>query len=915
MSNIERKYAYYDEGVLPAEGEYGITYLTLYSSGSGNVYDGWIYDPEDKIPVSATERTFGFRNPDYPQYCWDDEVVVDLSNAQSREESSEFAQGRITSFNTNVSSRPIVLQDVDISGLTESEREAKATTVLFCAIPLVEDAYIQAEVEVQCKVNLSSDNTTGMVRIEAFYILNDESDRTMRPNPVHTFAVSTANERHTLPWLYWNPALKHEDHNYIGVKLICTGGTAEIGISDDPEYGDAIITLTSAGLTGDKIDPGKPVYIELFGLEEVPMNYHFKPSDYTVLCTYDTGEIYDVTNMSAFSMEIGEKFVEPVTLLQATYCGLHASMNVRLGMIDYIEIQGVDTFYDSYTLDIKDFTVLAYLDSGDVYDITAECTFSPAMGTTITANTTLTATFVDDHSSTVLTFTDSMDIEKIVAVVTVPSRWGNDYGLTYTLYDDNTIIITGDANILEDNTYSPGDAYHDYVDIPDDISIELNRRQATGKLVWDAKGEICGIELGGYPEITEISGFESVSFKPHYINHSGDTPRYNKIWFNFSGNSHITSEQLSFLSNIEYDPGKMKDVPIIIASDRDHTDPTWYGMFYETNITNVDFIRTWDSTGVKNFNRMFYNCKNLNNITGLKGLKTSDVETAEYMFFGCEKLESGHDLSLWKLPKLYNVKYMFSRSGLKNLAGIGEWDDIGINISQDYVYCDFMFAWTKINDLIGLNPNFFNSKMTKLPNFFYNCSNLKSLKGGEHLDMSNVEDFSNFFASCSLEDISGAANWNVENVITMNYMFYGNYKIETFEPLNTWNPVSCRNFIGMFATRVAIPFESGSILQWPNATKTIDTLWQDYSGSYSPGEHIWISIVDESTWKNILPPPHGLYYVTHGGMCSGTDVFDMKTYHDGSGTHIEYFAFVNILSLPVWYRDLLKSDIYRRYNN
>ena len=197
MSNIERKYSYLDEGVFPEIGEYGVTYLTLYSSGAGNVYDGWMWDP-DRVHYSETERTFGYRNPDYPDYCWDDEVVVDLSNAQSRQESSEFAQGRITSFNTNVSSRPIVLQDIDITGLDEEEREALATTVLFSAIPLVKDAYIQAMVEVQMKVNISPTNTNGMVRVEAFYILNDESDRTMRPNPVHTFAVSTANERHIL---------------------------------------------------------------------------------------------------------------------------------------------------------------------------------------------------------------------------------------------------------------------------------------------------------------------------------------------------------------------------------------------------------------------------------------------------------------------------------------------------------------------------------------------------------------------------------------------------------------------------------------------------------------------------------------------------------------------------------------------
>ena len=281
MSNIERKYAYYDQGVLPIVGESGVTYLTLYSSGAGNIYDGWIYDPDHKVPVSVTERTFGYRHPEFSQYCWDDEVVVDLSNPQNREE-SEFEQGRITSFNTNVSPYPIILDDIDISEMTEEQRERHATTVLFTAIPLVKDAYIQAQIEVQCKCNLSPDNTSGEMRVEAFYILNDESDRTMRPNPVHTFSVTSANERHTLPWLYFNPALRHDTNNYIGVKLIATGGTVEIGISDVREYGDAMITLTSAGLTGDIIYGGEPMYIELTGKDEVVPGYKLDINDYQV---------------------------------------------------------------------------------------------------------------------------------------------------------------------------------------------------------------------------------------------------------------------------------------------------------------------------------------------------------------------------------------------------------------------------------------------------------------------------------------------------------------------------------------------------------------------------------------------------------------------------------------------------------
>ena len=896
MSNIERKYAYYDEGVLPAEGEYGITYLTLYSSGSGNVYDGWIYDPEDKIPVSATERTFGFRNPDYPQYCWDDEVVVDLSNAQSREESSEFAQGRITSFNTNVSNRPIVLQDVDITGLTESEREAKATTVLFCAIPLVEDAYIQAEVEVQCKVNLSPDNTTGMVRIEAFYILNDESDRTMRPNPVHTFAVSTANERHTLPWLYWNPALKHDDHNYIGVKLICTGGTAEIGISDDPEYGDAMITLTSAGLTGDKIDPGKPVYIELFGLEEVPMNYHFKPSDYTVLCTYDTGEIYDVTNISAFSMEIGEKFVEPVTLLQATYCGLHASMNVRLGMIDYIEILGLDTFYDSYTLNIKDFTVLAYLQSGDIYDITAECTFSPAMGTTITVDTTLTATYVDDHSSTVLTFTDSMDITKIEEIMT---RTGPRGGLIYTLYNDRCIRITGNANVTQEIS---GYKYHEVVQLPSDIlSYFYGHPDYTGVLVWDAEGEIGGMSLPG-PYISTISGFKDVVVKPQYVNHA-DSGNYNPITIYFKDNPYVTPYMLEFLLNIDYEVKELPNVPITIGNMSE----AFAGC---TSLQDIHFLKNVDFSNVTDVHDMFKGCTLLSDISGAKGWRFSQ-NCSDYsgMFRGCSALTSAREISLWNLSGASNLSGMFQYTGLKNLVGIGSWRNIGMDSSASSVNVKWMFAYSEIDDLIGLNDTFFSGKIKDLTEMFRNCTNLKNLQHGNAsegrvFDMSHVEIMNSMFSGCwNLEDISDSADWDVSNIRDMSYMFSGCPKLahsSQIDYLTRWNPSSCEDFTYMFV-RQPIIADGHAKIYWNDLTFTKEQLFALKNGL------IRMKNLDPIIARELgLPDPQGIYMFSTGGMFAGYDILDIQG-SSSEGWHIANT--INQAFLPNFYMNVMAREI------
>lgn len=456
MSNIERKYAYYDQGVLPTVGESGVTYLTLYSSGAGNIYDGWIYDPDHKVPVSVTERTFGYRHPEFSQYCWDDEVVVDLSNPQNREE-SEFEQGRITSFNTNVSPYPIILNDIDISEMTEEQRERHATTVLFTAIPLVKDAYIQAQIEVQCKCNLSPDNTSGEMRVEAFYILNDESDRTMRPNPVHTFSVTSANERHTLPWLYFNPALRHDTNNYIGVKLIATGGTVEIGISDVREYGDAMITLTSAGLTGDIIYGGEPMYIELTGKDEVIPGYKLDINDYQVLAYYDTGEVYTVTNLCEFEPQMGSEIVDEVTYLTAYYNDLSDVLPIYLGQVMYIELTGNESIHGSYTLDINDYTVLAYFDNGDVWDVTSQCDFSPAMGTTLTSDTTLTATYTPYWMGG-QSFTDNLEL---VAIGVSETKGSVEHGLIYTLYEDGRCVITGNVIPWE---YIPPSNHESYSD-------------------------------------------------------------------------------------------------------------------------------------------------------------------------------------------------------------------------------------------------------------------------------------------------------------------------------------------------------------------------------------------------------------------------------------------------------------------
>ena len=805
MSNIERRYAYLDEGVFPEEGEYGVTYLTLYSSNAGNTYDGWVYDPDNKVRESLTARTYGYRNPDYPQYCWDDEVVVDLSNAQSRQESSEYIQGRITSFNTNVSDRPIVLQDIDITGLTEEERENRATTVLFSAIPLVQDAYIQAQVEVQCKCNLSPDNTSGEMRIEAFYILNDESDRTMRPNPVHTFTVSSPNERHTLPWLYWNPALRHEDHNYIGVKLICTGGTAEIGISDNPDYGDAMITLASAGLTGDKIDDGHPVSLEIFGREEVVGGYELDPDDYTVLCTYNTGEIYEVTRMCTFSPAMGTAIIDPITTLTAYYMGLQASMTIRLGLVESIELTGVEDIYEvPYTLNVNDYVVLAYLDNGDILDVTSLCEFSPAMGTEISSDTTLIATY-EPYWMPGASFTDSLNI----SLHGIVNRTGQF--LIYTLYNDGYADITGRVpayTVLSEETYSetltvsqgiatfksnPGSSYttsrrydKKYSLSGSSVALSVSCPEVANYPISDSNNQISIVFPAFFSNATRIEW--KATGKPVGIH--GDSATNCEELINFD---KINVSEIRTLSNFLRD-SKVSDISFMRSWRGIRRLYNISGMFANnSHIEDFSPLESIDFSTVKRADYLFDNCKQLTNLNALSHFRNFKPRTINAIYHGCTLIRTTTGINHMDWSDITSIKELFY--GCQNLLDLTDCDKI--DLSSVIIWDSAFRACESLRDCGALaDVNTHNGV-----SFWHTFSENQSLTDATFVadwDMTSAKDITNMFFDDSYLDVVDTSGWNTPNLETAICVFSGCMRLNELI-FGDWNPVKLETIFGFLA--------------------------------------------------------------------------------------------------------------------
>ncbi|MBP5596186.1 MAG: BspA family leucine-rich repeat surface protein [Pseudobutyrivibrio sp.] len=932
MSNIERKYAYYDEGVLPEVGENGVTYLTLYSSDAGNIYDGWIYDPDNKIPVSVTERTFGYRRPESPQYCWDDEVVVDLSNAQNRKESSEFASGRIWSFNTNVSPRPIIVPDTDITGLTEDEREAKATTILFTAIPLVSDAYIQAQIEVQAKCNLSPNNTSGMMRVEAFYILNDESDRTMRPDPVHTFFVGGPNERRTLPWIYANPALNHETNNYIGVKVVCTGGTLEIGVSDDPEYGDAMITLMSAGLTGDKVLEAQPVRLWMEGLDHVSYGHKLSIEEYDVFAEYDDGSVYLVTHFCDFDPRIGTPIYEDFTLY-AEFGGLMTYMDITVAVLESIELEGLEMFTDSYTLDIKDFTVYGYSDDGGIEDLTNIATFSPAMGTTITQDTTLTASVVDPVSQ--LTLTDDLLISKATRI-----SYYTQNGMTYSLYDSGVIIITGNAESGSGNRIT-----HYPIDLPSALKNDLQSNSIEEYVLrWEATGKPSGIELlnityGSAPNykgvVRKFENFDEVNIVPRYEGSYWGEEYANAVYINMSRQRLVTSEMLEFLGRIDFDHTG-NDCPIRLASyyGDGYIDSAFSGC---SSLRDVNFMSNWLFGETFDVSSLFQGCSSLYDISGLANADMRKITTIAGMFQACTSLKSVSDLYKWKLPKCQTAMSAFASSGLETTNGVGYWR-IGKEVTSDnYIRLDSMFQNAKLKNLVSME-NFLldigSDKTIVIENMFADNTDLENISQLAFWS-SKSNQFSNasglLYRCAGIEDASPLFGWtDLTSCFTLQSMLCGTKAIINNE-IDDWELGNNCNIQGLLSENVFVPSTELGITYEYTDSPIVSVRGVDWSSVIvNPSQAF--NVQDNPTNPSTPEPPEGTYRypeykipgyedkVMHtpvGGAFAYLDLYYITGSHTFEGRVVSgtvYIHFINASRLPQWYMELYRScyDTYTR---
>lgn len=163
-------------------------------------------------------------------------------------------------------------------------------------------------------------------------------------------------------------------------------------------------------------------------------------------------------------------------------------------------------------------------------------------------------------------------------------------------------------------------------------------------------------------------------------------------------------------------------------------------MFLKCEYLKSFFENNLDISSVTDISNMFYECKNLSELSDISKWNTSKITDMSYMFKGCELLYYIPDISTWDTSKVNDMSFMFAEcSGLTILPDISRW-----NISN----------------------------VTDLSCMFMGCSSLLDIPDISRWNTSNINYMSNMFKDCvSLTCLSDISNWDTSNLAFINDIF------------------------------------------------------------------------------------------------------------------------------------------------
>lgn len=140
-----------------------------------------------------------------------------------------------------------------------------------------------------------------------------------------------------------------------------------------------------------------------------------------------------------------------------------------------------------------------------------------------------------------------------------------------------------------------------------------------------------------------------------------------------------------------------------------------------------------------------------NNVLTLRIMSTSNIINLSYMFSGCSTLLEVRGTDKWKTDNVTDMSYLF----------------------------DGCLSLFKIPKILGWST----AKVTDMSHMFNNCQSLTTLS----------------------EDVS---KWNIENVVNMDYLFYGCKKLKYVPDLTVWKNENLKSYQNAFTGCDSLPEEA-----------------------------------------------------------------------------------------------------------
>ena len=218
---------------------------------------------------------------------------------------------------------------------------------------------------------------------------------------------------------------------------------------------------------------------------------------------------------------------------------------------------------------------------------------------------------------------------------------------------------------------------------------------------------------------------------------------------------------------------------------------------------NAQWTPKQDSNTMAN---LFYNCKNLVDVSGVATWNTSNVVDLSGAFYYC-KLPNLNALANWDVSKVVNMNSTFhsnlysSEAALYDISALANWNTASLQ-SLNSTFAEN----SRLYSLDGLET-WDVSNVTSMQSTFYYCTNIKSIEplSGWHPTNKLTTIYNMFYQCSNVSSLHGLENWDVSGVTTMQGAFQGMRKLSDASAIYSWNTSSLTNYNYMFNGCVSLP--------------------------------------------------------------------------------------------------------------